>query len=213
MSGVHWSDIEVEWIRRIAPELNQTRIYIRSECEIPQGLHRPGALAWTSPSTDMLIRPVLECGGWWAGRGAAVIVCGEWHELPCDQKQGVLLHETAHVFQHFGAWDKTEFTWLDEIIHKPGGYEKLVALCGCEDEQTSWAREQHGADFVRLGLHLQRRSGMPLHTLGLFADQYGSPNPEQCLRALASELNVGADLTTILKTPAPEEFEALFLRG
>ena len=213
MNRVHWSDIETEWIRQFSPELNQTRIYIRSEREIPQGLHPPGALAWTCSSADMMLKPSLEFSGWWRGRGAAIVVSEEWHSLPYYERAGILIHEVSHIFQSFGSWDKTEFNAIDEIIHKPGGYEKLVAAFGFENEQSAWAKEQHGADFIRIGLHLQRRSGIPLHAIGIFAEQYGSPDYAKCLDTLNDELRTGGDLTAILKSEPPEEFTALFKHG
>ena len=210
MSGVHWSDCDINWLRQFTPELNQTPIYLRSEREIPPGLHPPGALAWTSADCDMMLKPTIESSGWWAGRGAAIVVSEEWHELPCEQRLGIVLHETSHIFQRFGAWHKTEFNAIDAILHKPGGFERLVAAFGFEDEQSAWANEQHGAGFIRIGLHLQRRSGMPLQVMGLFAEQYGSPNHEQCLQTLRDELCTGGHIVDILKSPMPSEFAALF---
>jgi hypothetical protein len=210
MSGVHWSDCDLEWLRQFVPELDEVKIYLRSELEIPPGLHRPGALAWTSADCDMMLKPTIEASGWWAGRGAAIVVSEEWHGLPCEQRLGILLHETSHILLRFGSWHKTEFNAIDAILHQPGGYQRLVAAFGFEDEQSAWAKEQHGADFVRIGLHLQRRSQMPLQAIGLFADQYDSPDPEQCLQALNAELCMGGDLMTILKTDPPPVFAALF---
>ena len=126
------------------------------------------------------------------------------------------------------SWRKpeSELTTVEKLIVSEGGYARLLdayqrvvaSQPGDDPEWTTLSginpanerREVHGAEFVRAGLHLCRRSGMKLESIRLFSPAYGSNDPEQCLKALADELRTGGDLLQVLSTPMPGEFAALF---
>lgn len=219
MTGVHWSDCWVEWLRHIVPELDGVPLYLRSAREIPAGHIERGALAWTGRDQDLILRPSLEASVAWYGRGAAIVVAEDWFELTRSQQHGVLIHETAHVIQGGRTWvkDPSTFTFMEELLLKPGGIEFVANAWrnhGGVDliNREELRREQHNAVFVRCGLHLQRRAcGMiGIDDCQLFCSWYSSNDPDGCLKALADELREGGELWSILKTDPPREYAALF---
>lgn len=222
MSGVHWSDCWVEWLRHIVPELDGVPLYLRSTREIPADRIERGAMAWTGRDQDLILRPSLEPRGAWHGRGAAIVVDAGWFDLTQCQQQGILIHELSHIFQSDSAWlkDPSSYTFIEQVLLTPGGidfvanaYRNRIGVNLIDDDELR--REQHDAVFVRCGLHIQRRSSVlaGIDDCQLFSSTYSNNDPNACLNALLGELRNGGDLWSIMKTDPPKEFAALFNRG
>ena len=229
MSGAHWSDCYVAWLRGFAPELGGEPFYFRSQGEIDPQWHEKNAVAWTHANLDLKLRPGLIEHGQWQGRGVTVVFNPRYFELPHNLKNGYVLHEMAHVIADwFDPWRRPEeefssaerqflepggrerliAEWAPEIAKLPGGIETLaLAAAGGVDEKLT-----HGAAFVRAGLHLWSRSGRvaDIHDLVLCRWGYVRSDVLPCLEALGDELQRTDSLLDIIREPMPAAFLELF---
>lgn len=218
MSGSHWSDSHVEWLRVKFDELARMPIYLRTANELPSIVQPGNSLAWTHPSLDVRLRPILDPRGQWSGRGIAVVVedAAAFFSLSHREQAGIVLHELAHCFETSDSPQRRrDFVWTDhdEWLTQPGNIDRVCSRLKIEpitDAETS--RTNHGAAFTRAALHCwwRCRHEITLHSMNVFWEKYGSPDVGQAIAALDRELRTTGNILETLRTPAPEGFTELW---
>ena len=206
----HWSHDHEDWLRsRLPAETGSDAIYIRSRSEFPGLVEVPGALLYTTRTLSAKLRQWLEPKGAWHGAGFAMVIETEdlWHSLPWRRQQAHILHEMAHLFE-FRAAGKFDATFVWD--------ETWTALELSYDHKADIAASSvnvHGYRFARAALHLwwRCRLDVDLGTMQIFTDDYDSPNASSAITALEDELRSTTDIMSVLKTPAPEAFDELWL--
>lgn len=221
MSGSHWSDDHVAWLRSYIPELGDDPVYIRRADELPAAMHLPGALAWHSVTGDIELKPWLIERNEWQGRGRFVGLNERWHAMGPEEQNGILLHEMAHSICAFDSWawihNEDSFTDVERLLMAPGGADELRAQYGLPAaDPIEMERTSHGLRFVRCCLHLWARTWeeISLADMRVFSDRYvlTDDSMTDAVRALRPELWHGGHLIDILKSNPPAVFAALFAK-
>lgn len=218
MSGVHWSDDYCDWLKRHFHEVAEVPLYLRLASELPSIVQPGNSLAWTHPALDVRLRPILEPLGKWYGRGFAVVVeaVDDFFSLTFGEQCGILTHELAH---HFESWDspkrREDFVWTDsdEWLTQPGNIDLVCSRLNIEPiTEGETSRTNHGATFTRSALHCwwRCRHEIPLHSMNVFWDRYGSPDAGRAITALDNELRTSGNILDTLRKPMPEAFAALW---
>ena len=213
MSG-HWSAPFIRFLRTIIPELADVPIYLLRNDEHPVEWE-PHWMAIFSPLADLKAQSTIESLGLWSGRGCCIIVRDDFAAWSPRCQAGTLLHEAAHAIEHLIQPDAlaTELSpicreWLEV------GESKMLADAGIN--RNDLIRSQHGADFVRLSMHLHQRARGEMHIVAadlqflhgaysLSADRY-----EDVVASLSHELAMTRNLNLTRLREAPAAFLELF---
>jgi hypothetical protein len=212
MSG-HWSDSYVRFLRTIIPEL-EVPLYVLRNDEHPIEWS-PEWMACFSPLADLKAQPTLESLGLWNGRGVCVAVRNDFESWSTRCQCGTLLHEAAHAIEHLIQPDALAIElspicreWLET------GESKMLADAGID--RNDLIRSQHGADFVRLSMHLHQRARAEMHIVAAdlqFLHGGYSLSPERyedAVEALRHELAMSRNLNLLRLKDAPEAFARMF---
>lgn len=218
MSGAHWADGQIDWLKRHFPEVADVPLYLRLASEVPTISREPGALAWTHPTLDARLRPILEPRGEWSGRGIAIVVenPSSFFSLTSHDQTGVVLHELAHGFEKPDSPQRREdFVWtpLDEWLVQPGNIDRVCSRLKIEPiTEDETARTNHGPEFVRPALHVwfRCRHEIPLRSINVFWDRYCSPVARQAIAALDDELRTSGNILDTLRKQMPDTFAKLW---
>ena len=217
MSGAHWADDHVEWLRAKFAELAALPIYVRTANEVPTIERVPRAMAWTGAALDLRIRPTLEQRGQWFGRGLAIVVeqVDRFFAMTWAEQLGILTHETAHQFD---SWDspqrRDDFRWTARDEWLTGeNIDRICAALGMPpitDEEVEPIN--HGATFTRAALHCwwRCRYEISIDQMHVFADAYRSPDFDAAFSSLRDELRTGGSILDVMRTPMPEPFAKLW---
>jgi hypothetical protein len=206
-------------LRRADPEdFGHLPLYLVDRADVPD-LAWPGdAGGFTSEFLDVDLQPHLTAISAWAGRGYAM--CLDLPQFPDpDSVLAIVIHEAAH--------------WLLQPEPTEAYLDSLADLCRAvgwrEDVEPMWSFfkshgdappvgpppppwDNHDSAFVRGALHLRYRL-QPMLPLAVAGDRYGlSPLFAYYFR-LSDELlaHPTGSIRSILATPEPAEFAALFL--
>lgn len=221
VSGVHWSQMEVAWLRSIVPELGGDPVYIRDFSEIPDWMQETGARAWTSSMADLQMKETLQARGEWIGRGHFIAVGESWRRSPLSEQCGILLHELAHSLCDFDALmrrPEATFGELEALLVSPGGCAAIRQKYSLPSLDPGTAtRLAHDQRWVRCCLHLAHRAWdvCSVSELVVFNEAYSlqDEHASEVIRVLLPEIRKGGHIIDILKTDPPEEFAALFAKN
>ena len=210
MTGIHWADDHSRFVRDRFPELGGEAVYIRLKSEVTINTCIDEARAFTGLSLDLALREELTSRGEWRGRGFTCVICEaeEFFHASWPEQVGLVLHELAH---HLA--DRQ--TVLDETEESAPGGPQIETACYRDSagEWLDWCmRGEHGPEFVRAGLHTfwRGRHDVPLYAMNIFWDRYGSPDAEETIEALHSELELGGNIVDLMRSPMPETFAKLW---
>ena len=207
MSG-HWSAPFVQFLRAVAPELNNTPLYVLKASENATDW-QPHWMAVFSQLGDLQAQQAIENLGLWSGRGCCITVRDDFETWSTRPQMGTLLHEAAHALEYLIQPDAlaTELTpiareWLET------GESKMLADAGID--RNDLIRSQHGPDFVRLSMHLYWRARAEMHITAAdlqFLHAIYSLPPERyddVVASLSHELarSRNLDLTRLRESPA-----------
>ena len=217
MTGVHWADDHVAWLKSRFPELTEPA-YIRTPNEVPTIERLPLAFAWTSSALDVRFRPILEPRGQWFGRGLAIVIADvdRFFAMSWPEQVALLTHETAHQFD---SWDspkrRDDFEWTeeDEWFAHDENIDRVCVAFGMPpitDEEIEPLN--HGSAFTRAALHCWWRCQheISIDQMHVFADAYRSPDFDEAFSSLRSELELGGNIIDLMRTPTPEAFAKLW---
>ena len=215
MSG-HWSEPFVQFLRQIVPELADVPMYVLKADEHPiEWL--PHWMAMFSPLADLKAQSTIESLGLWSGRGCCIIVRDDFAAWSPRCQFGTLLHEAAHAIEHIVQGDAfAPLAQLSPVAREmlDGSESELLRAEGID--RNDLIRSQHGADFVRLSMHLHQRARAEMHIVAadlqflhgaysLSADRY-----EDVVASLSHELAMTRNLNLTRLREAPAAFLALF---
>ena len=212
----HWSDSYVRFLRTIIPEISDVPLYVLQTDEHPIEWE-PYWMAMFSPLSDLRAQPTLESLGLWSGRGICIRVRDDFAAWSARCQAGTLLHEMAHAIEHISQGDA--FPSMADL--SPVAREMLN---GVESEilhnegisRNNLIRSQHGADFVRLSMHLfwRAKSEMYLAPMDVqFLHRAYSLPParyEDVVEALSHELARSRNLNLLRLRESPAAFLELF---
>jgi hypothetical protein len=218
VSGWHWSQMEVAWLRSIVPELGNGPVYVRDFAEIPDWMQEDGARAWTSPMADLQMKKSLQARGEWLGRGHFIAVGETWRRSSLSEQRGILLHEMAHSLSAFDAMmrrDESTFGEIEAVLIAPGGLDTIRQRFELPTlDPAIGTRLSHGERWIRCCVHLASRAWefCTLSDMVVFSEDYSlqEEHSEAVIRALMPEVRSGGNIIEILKTDPPKEFAALF---
>lgn len=212
----HWSEPFIRFLRTIIPEIADVPIYLlrNDEHQVEWQSHW---MAIFSALSDLRAQGTLETLQLWRGRGVCVIFRDDFASWSARCQAGTALHEMAHAIEHISQGDA--FPPLAEL--SPVAREMLD---GVESEILQDAgidargliRSQHGADFVRLSMHLHQRARGEMHIVAadlqfLHGAYFLSPERYDAVtEALRHELARSRNLNLLRLREAPEEFTRLF---
>ncbi len=217
---MHWSKPSIEFLRSVVPEISGTPLYVlrndESACEwSPEW--SPEWMACFSPLGDLQAQSTIESLGLWRGRGVCIRVRDDFETWSPRCKAGTLLHEMAHGIEWLNQDDALcPMEDLSPVAREilDGSESELLAEVGID--RNNLIRGQHGADFVRLSMHLfwRARTETPLSPADVqFLHPIYSLSPERyedAVEALSSELAMSKNLNLLCLREAPAAFEKLF---
>ena len=213
---MHWSQPFIQFIRSVVPEIGDVPLYVLKvdESAVEWQSHW---MACFSPIADLRAQPVFESLGLWAGRGICIHVRDDFNTWAPRCQFGTLLHELAHAIEFLSQQDALcPMADLSPVAREMlnGCESELLAEVGiCRNDLIA---EQHGADFVRLSMHLfwRARQQVVLSPADLqFLHGAYSLGPERyadVAEALSSELARSLNLNLTRLREAPDAFERLF---
>ena len=213
MNG-HWSQPYVGFLRRIIPELADVPMYLLKASEAATDW-QPHWMAVFSQLADLQVQSTIESLGLWSGRGCCIQVRDDFSTWSNRPQLGTLLHEAAHAIEYLIQPDAlaTELTpiareWLET------GESKMLADAGID--RNDLIRSQHGADFVRLSMHLYWRARSEMHIVAAdlqFLHAIYSLPPgryDDVVASLSHELARSRNLNLTRLREAPAAFLELF---
>lgn len=213
----HWSEQHVAFLRSVTPEIADVPIYLLKVDE--------SAIEWNnawmacfSPLADLRSQPELERLGLWRGRGICIVVRSDFESWSNRCRIGTSLHEAAHAIEYLSQQDDAlcPLENLSPVAREllDGSESELLQNAGIDARALS--REQHGADFVRLCLHLHRRAASEMMIspgdLQFLHGAYslGSEKYEAVAASLAGELAMSKNLNLLRLKDPPAAFLELF---
>ncbi len=218
MIGVHWSEMEVAWLRSIVPELGGVPVYVRDFSELPDWMQEDGTRAWTSSMADLQMKEILQARNQWEGRGHFIAVSNAWRQSSLSEQFGILLHEMAHSLSAFDAMmrrDESTFGEIEAVLIAPGGRDAIRQRFELPTlDPAIGTRLSHGERWIRCCVHLAARAWdfCTLSDMVVFSEDYAlqEEHSEAVIRALMPEVRSGGNIIEILKSDPPKEFAALF---
>lgn len=213
---VHWSEIHVDWLKRISPsDFAGRELYLVSQAELHPSYHDGKAIAWVCHGAGRRLHPHLERIGLWRGSGDVVVVCEPWFRLEPSRAYGTLIHELGHAidnreFEEIVAGedssaDAAQRDRLKESANEPIFREVSPSL-------PKW--HGHGDNWIRAVIHLIARANIGYWDVAFADPFYGLSSRLEYLEALGDEPNKLASLPIceILKTEPPAAFVELWKR-
>lgn len=141
--------------RKILPDLNGQPLYVITGDEVPDLLADRG-ISFYSPVGDLMFRPHLERTGRWQGRGPAILI-----DCPPETFVAVAIHELAHAAEAISTPNADPLPEVDDETSQR--VERIFYLSPANPltmpthtGKPKWF--QHGAEFVRVALHLRYRA-------------------------------------------------------
>lgn len=213
---MHWSDTYIQFLRSVVPEICDVPIYLLKVDESAVEWNNAWMAAF-SPLADLQAQTTLESLGLWRGRGVCIRVRDDFEAWSPRCKAGTLLHEMSHALE----WLSQDGALATAAELSPVARELLQ---GNESEilqdagicRNDLIRGQHGADFVRLSMHLywRARQQVVLSPADLqFLHGVYSLGPERyadVTEALSAELAMSRNLNLRRLREPPEAFLRLF---
>ncbi len=218
------------WIESLfSRELNGLPCYVLHSVELPpEDLPLERFLAFTSVVASDRYETFLQARGCWKGSGFAVVLSPDGWQLSDFGIRHVLIHELAHYLQHSGNGQPQAHCpvlsnlakWVDPKRITEMVREAANSWWGPRfGECPPWVVGDHAGKWIRLALHLGHRAdlqGFPFDPSRAFVagPHYGLSHPAKYQQALTGELweRRWDPLAEIMATPAPDEFNSLFLR-
>jgi hypothetical protein len=197
-------DLE-QFALQLAPELAQSQLYV---CDHPEGVPRPDVFGYTVANSPQL-QAALERAGEWEGNGQFVVFADP--TMSDGMRDVVLLHELSHRLP-FAPSQQT-------AAHSAAKFAEFISSAAepLPTNQPAFAFGDHGIEHVRIALHCWWRAallGKFVWFAGLCAGPaYQLSPPIFYWRAIGNEpvRMQHATFTEILNTPAPDDFNQLFL--
>lgn len=216
--------------RAVAPDVVDGPLYVVLHADLPTELRcGDGPAGCTTRHLDLILRPTLERLGRWRGRGPAMFVdptaiseslaYRDWSSrrrafMPIFL--GTVLHELAHILDA----DLTSGPEPDPALVVFAGLALAAEMNGTNPPTNGPAAaipwRWHEWRFIRTALHLAHRASVlgtgVLPTCVFDAADYGLSPTWSYVTALAGEPQRMAecDFATILATPPPADFAALW---
>lgn len=212
---VHWSEIHVEWLKRISPEdFSERELYIVSDAELGPGYRSDGFHAWVSRAGGKRFRSHLERTGLWRGEGDVITVCDSWFQLDRSAADGTLVHELGHALDHRGREPLISDETISSVLRSDR--ERVASgipiPLGKRSHDPEWVG--HGHSWIRAAIHLTSRATVHHGYVGFAGEFYGLSSSLKYIEALGNEpwRLRNLPIAEILKTPAPTPFTELFER-
>ena len=215
MSG-HWSAPFIRFLRTIIPELADVPMYVLKADEHPiEWL--PHWLAIFSPLADLKAQSTIESLGLWSGRGCCIIVRDDFAAWSTRCQAGTLLHEMAHAIEHIIQGDAfPSMADLSPVARELLNGVESEILQDAGIDARALIRSQHGADFVRLSMHLHQRARAEMHltasdlqflhgAYSLSTERY-----EDAVASISHELARSRNLNLLRLSESPAAFLELF---
>jgi hypothetical protein len=210
------------FLRALAPrDLDGQPLYVvlRSQIDDDRVDCLNGCRAYTGFATDLHLQSWLERAGRWRGRGPAMLIYDQ--KFCCETSmQATAIHELAHILERelnafntvpLEEWpaDSRHYLSLDYSAQNPQDCRP--------SSEPAWY--QHGAEFIRVGIHLTFRAyaaGFPIGAaMPLIAGEaYGLSPIHDYAEALLSEMEgfPQPPLRSLANRPPPRAFAELFER-
>ena len=215
MSG-HWSAPFIRFLRTVISELADVPLYLLRNDEHPIEWS-PEWMACFSPLADLKAQSTIESLGLWSGRGCCIIVRDDFAAWSTRCQAGTLLHEMAHAIEHIIQGDAfPPLAELSPVAREmlDGSESELLRAEGID--RNDLIRSQHGADFVRLSMHLHQRARAEMHIVAAdlqFLHGAYSLSPDRyddVVASLSHELAMTRNLNLTRLREAPAAFLELF---
>jgi len=216
--------------RAVAPDVSGGPLYVVLHADSPPELRiADGPAGITTRHLDLILRPTLERLGRWRGRGPAMIVDPtavsealahrDWSSRRrafASAFFGIVLHELAHILDVglIGGPEPKPDLVVFARLSLAAELNGTTSPTNGPNAPIPW--RWHEWRFIRTALHLAHRAsalwpGM-LPTCVFDAADYGLTPTWSYVTALADEpaRMAGCDFATILATPPPADFAALW---
>ena len=213
---MHWSEPFIQFIRRVIPEIADVPLYVLQTDEHPIEWY-PEWMAIFSPLADLRAQPTLERLELWRGRGICIRVRDDFAAWSARCQAGTLLHEMAHAIEHIsqgGAFPS--MADLSPVAREMLNGVESEILQDAGIDARALIRSQHGADFVRLSMHLHQRARAEVHLVAAdlqflhVAYSLGSEKYDDVVSSLSGELAMSRNLNLLRLKDPPAAFRALF---
>ena len=213
---MHWSQPFIQFLRKVIPELADVPLYVLKTDEHATEW-QPHWLAVFSPLADLRAQSTLEAMELWRGRGIAIVVRSDFQSWSVRCQCGTLLHEMAHAIEHLIQPDALcAADALSPVAREllDGSESELLQDAGID--ARALIRSQHGADFVRLSMHLHQRARGEMYIvaadLQFLHGAYSLPpgRYDDVVASLSHELARSRNLNLTRLRQAPVAFLELF---